>query len=227
MTQKTLITILLDVTTSMRRHVDRTISGLNEYVDSVRDTPDARLTLVTFAAPNFSGAEMKAVFVAQPVATVRHLTPADMPCHGNTPLLEAIQKTILEIEASLGERRDIRPVLVIQTDGEENCSRFTGPDGRTRPMTHDDIRPLIAAKEAAGWEFVFMGCGIDAYADAGKIGLRDDKIVSYGGNDEMTESVFRSVGQMTAMYASGASATMAFSAAQKAAAGDVYAEQKE
>lgn len=228
MTQKTLITLLVDTTTSMKAHVKSTISGLNEYVASMRDQEmDARLSLVTFnSGPQ--GIRIKSPLSAVPLGDVREFKESDMPCDGMTPLLAAIKITIDEIERALGERRNIKPIMVIQTDGQENSSHlhtYTDANGHERRgVTHEDVKALISQKERAGWEFVFMGCGINAYLDGMKMGLPVEKIVSYGASPEQTESVFRSTANAMKSYISGASMTTMYSAEEKAAAGDQYVQ---
>ena len=53
-------------------------------------------------------------------------------------------------------------MVVTITDGEENQSR---------EHTRDGIRGLVAAKQAQGWTFVFLGAGLDAYAEARSMGI--------------------------------------------------------
>jgi hypothetical protein len=53
-------------------------------------------------------------------------------------------------------------VVCVYTDGEENSStRYSG----------EAIRGLVEARKAQGWTFVFLGAGLDAYAEGGRIGV--------------------------------------------------------
>lgn len=227
MTQKSLITIILDTTSSMESRVEATIAGLNEYIDGLRTTPtDTRISLVTFRAPmekigyhynlgKVDALQLDAVLVAEEIKSVRKLTAADMVCDGFTPLLQAIKATITKVEESLGARRNVIPIVVIQTDGEENASFNT---------SNEEIKALIAAKEKAGWQFVFMGCGINAYTQGHLMGLVSESTMSYRDDVASTRSAFQSTSEITRSYLSGASASMAYSSNQKAAAGDAYQE---
>jgi hypothetical protein len=52
-------------------------------------------------------------------------------------------------------------VFVTFTDGEENASRH---------FTRSDLHKLVAATEAEGWTFAFLGAGLDAHAESGGLG---------------------------------------------------------
>ena len=67
---------------------------------------------------------------------------------------------------------DPNVVIVMQTDGEENVSV---------EYTRADLAALIKEKKAAGWEFVFLGAGLDAFeaARASGIHLSADRVMSY------------------------------------------------
>lgn len=229
MTQKTLITLLLDTTYSMKKHVTSTISGLNEYVGSLQEQDmDARLSLVTFNAAADGGLSLRSPIAAAPLSGIRPFVEADMPCEGNTPLLAAIKFTIDEVERTLGARRNVKPILVIQTDGEENVSHLvTYQDSsgqQKRGVSYEEVRTLIRSKEAAGWEFVFMGCGIDAYQDGMKLGLNTDKIMSYAAAHNTTQNAFRATADATKSYLRGDAVTMSYSVQHKTESGDAYAE---
>lgn len=231
MTQKTLITVLVDRSGSMAARVGTTVSALNEYVDSLRGRAgDARLSLVGFSSVGMTPElAIEKVFVAEPLDTVRSLTPSDLYCRGGTPLLAAIWQTAHAVMESLRGRTDVKPVLVIQTDGEENTSHFirvSDQEGvQKHGVAHDDVKRLIERLKSQGWEFVFLGCGIDAYQDGMRMGLSAANVVSYTDDEEMTRSAFRATADNTAAYLSGASATMAYTDMQKMASGDKFMKE--
>lgn len=231
MTQKTLITLLVDRSTSMKARVPTTVSALNEYVDSLRGRAgDARISLVGFSSIGMVPQLLiEKVFVAEPLDTVRPLTEADLACNGGTPLLATIWQTVQAVAESLRGRTDVKPVIVIQTDGEENTSgliRVADEEGAEKQgVNHEDVKRLIARRQAEGWEFVFMGCGIDAYQDGMRMGLSAANVISYGDDEMTTRTAFRETAANTAAYLSGASASMAYSANQKKASGDVFAKE--
>ena len=77
--------------------------------------------------------------------------------HGMTPLYNAIALTVKAVESSVEGKEDISVVVAIQTDGYENTSRHT---------KLEDVRNLIAEKEAKEWEFLFMRYEMDTMAMA-------------------------------------------------------------
>ena len=52
--------------------------------------------------------------------------------------------------------------MAIITDGEENSSRS---------FRLAEVRRLVEARREAGWTFVFLGAGLEAYAESGSIGI--------------------------------------------------------
>ncbi|MEY3559151.1 MAG: hypothetical protein RL374_1857, partial [Actinomycetota bacterium] len=53
-------------------------------------------------------------------------------------------------------------IFVAITDGEENQSR---------EFTLEQIRQLIAERTEAGWSFIYLSAGLDAYNDAERMGI--------------------------------------------------------
>jgi hypothetical protein len=77
---------------------------------------------------------------------------------GGTALLDAVGRTI----ANFTPKKDRNVIVVIVTDGEENSSR---------EFSKEQVKKLVTARERDGWSFVFIGAGIDAFAEAGGIGI--------------------------------------------------------
>ena len=211
-TTKTLVTLLLDRSGSMQAVKDDTLAALNGYLAELRQTEaDIRFSLVLFDSHRH-GLDLERVVVGEKVAKVRDLGPEDFRPRGSTPLIDAACSTIQAVEESLGALKTTPNVVIaIQTDGMENASR---------EFRWDDLKALIARKEAQGWQFVFMGCGIDAYDQGRRMGLREDRVVSYGRERETTRAAFSAHARRTKDLAEGASAEIAFSPAEKEAAGD-------
>lgn len=85
----------------------------------------------------------------------------------NTNLLDAVGAQITETGEYLAalpeDRRPGRVYFVIGTDGEENSSK---------EYTKARIAELVEVqRETYGWEFVFIGADIDAFAEAGGMGV--------------------------------------------------------
>jgi hypothetical protein len=195
----TLVTFLLDRTGSMGVVREATITGFNEYLESLVGE-DIRFTLV-----QFDSSSTDVLCANKPVAEVLPLTHETYQPRASTPLYDAACKTIDAVQT------DDKVIFVILTDGQDNCSRA---------FTHADLAERVRDKTAAGWQFVFLGAGIDAYAVASSLGISRGSTMSYNKSDRGTRHTFGAVARNTGLVASGAAATMDFSDDQKAAAGD-------
>lgn len=210
----TLVTFLLDRSGSMSSIRDATIEAFNGYLAELRKGADIRFSLLQFDSISVD-------------TTVKDVAPADAPDldadlfvpRGTTPLIDACCKTIAAVEKKITNLKgageaDPKVVVCFQTDGEENCSR---------KHTWAELNDLIKAKSAEGWQFNFMGAGIDAYQQAARMGLSADHAMSYDSLDlRSSRSAFSARGAGTVLFASGASDEMAISLGEKLAAGDKF-----
>ena len=211
---RTLVTLLLDRSGSMQSIKHDTIGAINAYIESLKETDDdIRFSLILFDSDFSAGMELKKIHVATPVADVSPLDPSDYTPRGGTPLIDAACTTIRAVAESLqpGDGKT-KVVMAIQTDGDENTSVENG---------WNDLKALVKEWEAEGWEFTFMGCGIDAYSQGMHMGIARDKTVSYGKDREGTAAVFAATARNTTRYASGEVGSMAYTVEQKHRAGDV------
>ncbi len=113
------VSFLLDETGSMYPIKDDTIGGFNAYVETLRkDGADIAFSLVTF---NSNTTQRR--YVAEPINKIGPLTEANYEPDAATPLIDASVKIINATDEAVKLRNDDPTVLVvIQTDGEENCS---------------------------------------------------------------------------------------------------------
>lgn len=211
----TLVTFVLDETGSMQSIKDDTIGGFNSYLDSLRDETHGK---VEFTLVKFDSNKIEKVYVGAPIASVEPLNGHTYRPGAATPLIDACYKSIKATEEAVAKREDSPSVLcVLQTDGQENAST---------EYSFKDLAGLIKEKENAGWVFVFLGAGIDAY-DIGvdKLGLSVSNTMSYG--RENSRAAFAAMASNTTAYRStGMAASMAFSTGQKSAAGDAYVSKQ-
>ena len=154
---------LLDRTGSMASMATDVIGGFNGFLSSQQQQPGfARMTLVQFD----TGDPFELRADALPLNHVAPLTDRTFVPRGGTPLYDATAQLISFASLRAEQRRvlghapeDI--VFVTFTDGEENSSQR---------FRRADVLGMIKAKEAEGWTFVFLGAGLDAYAEGGAIG---------------------------------------------------------
>ena len=153
-----------------------------------------------------------------PVKEVRKLNGETYTPGAATPLYDAVHNAILTTERSLLEHTehhhcpecntslpdDKKPLVlvVIHTDGEENSSQHTTLDG---------IKELIGQKREEGWEFVFMGAGVDRWVGT-SMGIASGSTFVYD----------HTPGDHTAAFASASSGTSAYAGSKGATAGSFF-----
>lgn len=206
---KTLVTFLLDRTGSMEPIRDDTIGAFNAYLETLQEGDDP----ILFSLLTFDSMSVDKVHVNQPVKGIPRLTRDNYVPRASTPLIDAAYKTIKAVEKSVNGG-DTKVVICIQTDGEENASR---------EHTWDDLNALIKEKSTAGWQFNFMGAGIDAYKQGQRMGIAAASTMSYDSmNLAATKAAFEANAANTVSYSRGMSANTSYSAQQKLDAGDKF-----
>lgn len=211
MGKPTVINFLLDESGSMQSQWTETIAGFNVYVDTLRGTDkevDVTFSLITFGD---SGQYNKVINNAR-IDRVPYLTSALYSPRYGTAIADNALKCIQEMDAYLKQcKDDPNVVIVIQTDGEEGGGYHT----------LDDLKQTIAQKTKAGWKFIFMGCGIDAYSLGKKMGVATALTSSYRGAN--TEKAFENLAQNTVKYVhSGSGGDLDYTSDQRKKQGDNY-----
>jgi hypothetical protein len=213
--QPALVTFLLDRSWSMNEIKAATLEGFNGYLARLQAATDSAMdfTLITF-----DDISIDHIHVAVPINEACMLTESSYLPRGSTPLIAASIKTILAVEESLSKRTDKpRVVICIQTDGRENMS---GPE-----YTAESLRALVTKKQEQGWEFNFLGSGLDVYGTGAQYGFRRENTMSYNSADlGATKRAFAATAANSASYASGAAASAAYSSQDRAASGDAFWE---
>jgi hypothetical protein len=207
----TFVSFLLDETGSMSSIADDTVHGLNTYVEKLQEG-DAN---IVFSLVSFNSNETRRRHVAEPVRSVPPMEREDYRPDAMTPLIDAAVKIIRATDEAVRHREDDPNVVVVmQTDGKENASV---------EHTHGDLALLIKEKTAAGWQFVFLGAGLDAFAVARQAGIdiHPGQVVSYG--RAMSREVFAETAQNLSDFAeSGDADFLSFSPRQRERVGDVH-----
>jgi hypothetical protein len=152
------IAYILDRSGSMEPMQEPAVAAFNAFVKAQLDVPgDARLTLIQFDDA------YEVPIAACPVQDVRELTAATYTPRGMTALLDAIGRTVKDIDRRLTALPETekpgKVILAIFTDGQENASR---------EYTLKHISDLIRLyRDEKGWEFLFLAANQDAIASAG------------------------------------------------------------
>ena len=177
-TPRTDITLILDRSGSMKPRRDEVIRSVNDLLAEQRAVPGkAKISLVQFDH------EYDAVYRGVRLGDAPDLTAETYEPRGTTALLDAVGRTIRDAEDRL-ERRALkrkakgkdpsppRVLVVVITDGLENAST---------DHTLEGVRREIARLEAdSNWSFVFLGAGLDAFAQAGGMGMRSQRSMRMG-----------------------------------------------
>lgn len=180
------VALLLDRSGSMAPLVADVIGGVNQFLTEQRaQGNDVRVSIVQFD----SNDPQEVKVWGAPISDVGSLTTADFQPRGGTPLLDATGLLIgrvkvdaqARVAAGLAEE-DV--VFVTVTDGEENQSR---------EFTLDQVKALVDAQTAAGWTFVFLSAGLNAYADAAAMGYSTANSQSWERRGDNTRMAFNSV----------------------------------
>jgi hypothetical protein len=171
-TAGTLIAVVLDESGSMHSCWDATIISFNEYVAGQR-TAAAEAGAGYLTLNKFEGGHIRTVFADRPLSEVPALDRTNYIPNGGTNLLDAIGHTIEQVNASLDKlKKKDRPgvIIVITTDGEENCSN---------KFNNEQIKAMVAAAEKSDWSFVFMGANIDSFSVGSTFGMNAMNTVNY------------------------------------------------
>ena len=186
MTDKTIVSFLLDETGSMDAVRDKTVSGFNEYVATLRtnETPTL-LRLMTFNTEGYT-----VVYDFEDIHSVAELTRQSYRPRALTNLYDAIAKLVHDTEDYVKRMSPApRVMCTIMTDGEENSST---------EYTRAAIFKLITDKEKEGWAFIYLGANQDAWAVSESIGIGRKSSTNY--QADAPERVLRSTAEATNRY---------------------------
>lgn len=162
MKDETDITIILDRSGSMEALRADTIGGFNRFLADQKKLPDlARLTLVTFAN------SARTIYTGRPIVEACELTEETYVPGGGTALLDALGGAIdaagAHFRAMPEAERPKRVIFVILTDGYENASHHYSRARIFEMVEHQ--------KNRYAWDFVYLGANVDAFAEAGGMGV--------------------------------------------------------
>lgn len=158
MTDKFLLGWVMDRSGSMANAAHDAVSGFNDLIKEQRGLPGELLvSLLMFDD------QMRVPLVGCPVDKVPVMTLGNgegvtFAPGGMTALLDATATMIRGVDAWLAKHPDWdgKVKIAVFTDGQENASRNT---------TRDELNRLIGEKQAAGWEFIFLGSGGSAWLE--------------------------------------------------------------
>lgn len=187
------ISILLDKSGSMGSCLNDTIGGFNQFLKTQKEVDgEATVTLVQF------NNNYDMIIDMLPLTNAEDLSTRNYQPNGGTALLDAIGRTINNVEAKLSEKNeDEKPekvIFVIITDGEENASR---------EFARDQIMTMINNHRGEQkWEFVFIGANQDAIQAGGSMGIRAGNTLNYAADSRGVHAMYASLTQSMTNYRS-------------------------
>lgn len=193
--RRTLVGFVLDETGSMEGVKDSTISGFNEYLDTLKRRGDS----ISFTLIQFNSGKIKTIYDDVPIDETAHLNDDTYKPDNMTPLYDAIAKGIKSIEkkrekildecddcearfscftGDIKKDCDIRPAVlfVIMTDGFENASI---------QYNRAKIFELIGSKEKEEWTFAYLGANQDAWEVGTSLGVSGASTFTYDATSDM------------------------------------------
>lgn len=181
------IIFILDKSGSMDAVKQATISGFNEYVDSLRKDKNVSYTM----SLTLFDTEKEHRYKNTPLAEVSALTEKSYRPDGNTALYDAAVSTIDYAHKNMDKKT--KTLCVIMTDGEENSSR---------EYDDKDLKRKIKELEETGyWTFVFLGANQDSYLVGQKFGLSKGNIANFNATSRGTGAAFAMMASNTSSFA--------------------------
>lgn len=206
------VSFLLDETGSMQSIKDDTIGGFNAYLKTLQEGDGETL----FSLVSFNSSHTRKRYVAEPIKDVEPLSDRTYQPQAMTPLIDAAVKIIKATDEAVRARgNEVDVVVVMQTDGMENVSV---------EYKSADLALLVKEKEAAGWQFVFLGAGMDAFQAARDAGLdlAPAAVMSY--SRELSKEAFGVLASKISLFHESRSpSALDFTDEERDEVGDVYA----
>ena len=141
---------ILDMSGSMQGREVETRGGFNAFLANAQEDLQKAGGRIRLSLTCFDTA-FDQVYPPTAVERVKPIGPNEYTPRGMTALHDAIGLTL----SPLRFPKDEKVMVIITTDGMENSSQ---------EWTAETVKGLITEKEKLGWEFLFLGVGLDAFA---------------------------------------------------------------
>ncbi len=179
------IVCIMDRSGSMANMTKEVVNAYNRFIEEQKKLPGkAKVTLVAFDD------QYEVVHDRIKLKDVPELKEDEVSARGMTALNDAIGKAV----NSVSEKDKV--ICLIQTDGGENSSA---------EYTTSQIKSLVEEKTKQGWEFHFIGAGIDAFSDGSKLGISVANTRSVSANAKGMGEYGTTISSATTAYRQGTS----------------------
>lgn len=188
----TLVVFILDKSGSMMSCKDATISGFNEYINTLKKDKKISYSM-SFTLFDTLFTER---YTNEPLKAVEELSTKNYVPDGMTAMYDAIGHTLSATEKTL--KKEQKVLCVIMTDGQENSSK---------EYTDKGIKDVIAKLEKTGkWSFVFLGANQDSWLVGQKFGLAAMNVADFNATGAGVQATMQTMATNTAFFAQSASA---------------------
>jgi len=168
---KDLLVAIVDISGSMQSIADDAQGGLNTYINEQKEVEGgAELILIEFDDQ----------YIQHPLIDINDFKSYSLKPRGMTAMLDAIGKAINFVE-SVPVENGGKVIFNIVTDGAENASK---------EFSRAAIKALIEKKQKDGWEFIFSAANIDAFAEAGSLGIDPSSTIAFDSSAEGSQQVY-------------------------------------
>jgi len=170
------IICVVDRSGSMHSIVNDAVGGYNSFVEDQKKIPgEAYLTLAIFDD------EYEIVYECKPLLEVEEATEQTFMPRGTTALWDAVGMTLRSASKRIETERVI---VVIITDGGENAST---------EFDAEKVKSIVKDCKDSGWEFLFLGANIDAFAESSNLGLAASQTVQYAANSRGVHTAYSNI----------------------------------
>lgn len=175
---KTILCLILDRSGSMGGRETDVVNGVNSFIAEQKKLPDP----AAIAFVRFDSEAVERFRPMQNLADVQPLAMNEYQPRGGTPLLDAVGRTIVQMDEDWKVEKAERAVCVIVTDGQENASN---------EYTKEKIKAMIQTRQDSGlWAFIYLGANVDAFAEAHSIGINLNNAANYQNTALGTQSLY-------------------------------------
>lgn len=167
------VLVILDRSGSMQDAKSDHEGGLKSFVEDQKALAgEVRFTLIQFDTVN----ACEVVYDRVPLDAVDKI---ELVPRSGTPLLDAVGQAL----DHLTKHQPTEVVCMVITDGQENSSK---------EWTRDRIKARVAELETKGWSFLFLGANVDAFAEAGGLGMAAGMAMAYAVTGQSVGSTYAS-----------------------------------
>ena len=177
---------VIDASGSMYSLTEDTIGGFNRMIETHRKTEKNVLVSTIL----FNGGS-RVLHDRVPIEAVEPMNEQQYQAGGGTALLDALGGAIHHMGNvhKYARKEDVpeKTLVVVTTDGMENCSRIYDGEKVRRMVRHEE--------EKYGWEFLFLGANIDSVHTAAGLGIAPERAVNYVNDKEGNAVKYRAVSE--------------------------------